>query len=34
MTFAGTTDRLEEDNLAEAEEACVRLIEELDEELS
>src|SRR3954452_9325885 len=34
VTFAGTTDRLEEDNLAEAEEACVRLIEEMDEELS
>ena len=34
VTLAGTTDRLEEDNLAEAEEACVRLIEELDEELS
>ena len=33
VTFAGTTDRLEEDNLAEAEEACVRLIEEIDEEL-
>jgi hypothetical protein len=34
VTLAGTTDRLEEDNLAEAEEACVRLIEELDGELS
>jgi len=34
VTFAGTTDRLEEDNLAETEEACVRLIEEMDEELS
>ena len=34
VTFAGTTDRLEEDNLAEAEEACMRLIEEMDEELS
>ena len=34
VTIAGTTDRLEEDNLTEAEEACVELIEELDEELS
>jgi Peptidase family M28 len=34
VTFAGTTNRLEEDMLAEAEEACARLIEELDEELS
>jgi hypothetical protein len=34
VTFAGTTDRLEEDNLAETEETCVRLIEEMDEELS
>ena len=34
VTFAGTTDRLEEDNLTETEEACVRLIEEIDEELS
>ena len=34
VTFAGTTDRLEEDTLAEAEEACVELIERLDEELS
>jgi uncharacterized membrane protein YhaH (DUF805 family) len=33
VTFAGTTDRLEEDNLAEVEEACVRLIEEIDEGL-
>src|SRR5215207_6495240 len=33
VTFAGTTDRLEEDNLTETEEACVRLIEEMDEEL-
>jgi len=33
VTFAGTTDRLEEDNLNEAEEACVRLVEEIDEEL-
>jgi Peptidase family M28 len=34
ITFAGTTDRLEEDSLAEAEEACVELVERLDEELS
>ena len=34
ITFAGTTDRLEEDNLTEVEEACVQLVEELDEELS
>jgi hypothetical protein len=34
VTFAGTTDRLEEDNLTEAEEACVSLVEEIDEELS
>jgi Peptidase family M28 len=34
VTFAGTTDRLEEDTLAEAEEACVELVERLDEELS
>ena len=34
MTIAGSADRLEEDTLAEAEEACVELIEELDEELS
>jgi hypothetical protein len=34
VTLAGTTDRLEEDNLAEAEEACVKLVERLDEELS
>jgi hypothetical protein len=34
VTFAGTTDRLEEDNLAETEEACVQLVEELDEDLS
>jgi Peptidase family M28 len=34
VTFAGTTDRLEEDNLTEAEEACVRLVEEIDEDLS
>jgi len=33
VTFAGTTDRLEEDNLTETEEVCVRLIEEMDEEL-
>ena len=34
ITFAGTTDRLEEDTLAEAEQACIELIEQLDEELS
>jgi hypothetical protein len=34
VTFAGTTDRLEEDNLTQTEEACIRLVEELDEELS
>ena len=34
VTLAGTTDRLEEDNLTEAEEACVRLVEEIDESLS
>jgi hypothetical protein len=34
VTIAGTADRLEEDTLTEAEEACVKLIEELDEELS
>ena len=34
VTFAGTTDRLEENTLAEAEETCVELIERLDEELS
>lgn len=34
VTLSGTTDRLEEDNLAEAEEACVELVERLDEELS
>ena len=34
VTIAGTTDRLEEDNLAEAEEVCVRLVEEIDEDLS
>lgn len=34
VTFAGTTDRLEEDNLGETEEAVVRLVEEIDEELS
>jgi peptidase M28-like protein len=34
VTFAGTGDRLEEDTLAEAEEACVELVERLDEELS
>jgi hypothetical protein len=34
ITFAGTTDRLVEDNLAEIEETCVQLVEEIDEELS
>jgi hypothetical protein len=34
VTLAGTTDRLEEDNLTETEEVCVRLIEEIDEGLS
>jgi Peptidase family M28 len=34
VTLSGTTDRLEEDNLAEAETACVELAERLDEELS
>jgi Peptidase family M28 len=34
VTVAGTTERLEEDALAEAEEACVELVERLDEELS
>jgi hypothetical protein len=34
VTIAGTADRLEEDTLTEGEEACVKLIEELDEELS
>jgi Peptidase family M28 len=34
VTFSGNGDRLEEDTLTEAEEACVRLVEELDEELS
>jgi hypothetical protein len=34
VTFAGTTDRLEEDNLTKTEEVCVRLIEEIDEDLS
>jgi hypothetical protein len=34
ITFSGTTDLLEEKNLAEAEEICVQLVEELDEELS
>ena len=34
VTLSGTTDRLEEDNLAEAEETCVELAERLDEELS
>jgi hypothetical protein len=34
VTIAGTTDRLEEDNLTEVEESCARLVEELEEELS
>jgi len=34
VTFSGTTDLLEEDNLAELEEVCVQLVEEIDEELS
>jgi len=34
VTFAGTVDRLEENNLAAAESACVELIEQLDGELS
>jgi hypothetical protein len=34
VTLAGTTDLLEEDNLAEAEEVCVQLVEEIDEDLS
>jgi Zn-dependent M28 family amino/carboxypeptidase len=34
VTFAGTTDRLEENNLAKIEEACVELIGEVDEGLS
>jgi hypothetical protein len=34
VTFAGNGARLEEDTLTEAENACVELIEELDEELS
>jgi hypothetical protein len=33
-TIAGTSDRLEEDTLTAAEEACVGLAEELDEDLS
>jgi hypothetical protein len=33
VTLTGTTDLLEEDNLGEAEEICVQLVEELDEEL-
>jgi hypothetical protein len=33
-TIAGTGDRLEEDTLTAAEDACVRLVEELDEDLS
>lgn len=34
VTYAGTADRLEEDTLAEAEEACVELVQRLDEEFS
>jgi hypothetical protein len=34
VTFAGTENRLEEDTLAEVENACVELVERLDEELS
>ena len=34
MTVTGTTDRLEEDTLARAEEVCVEIVEALDEELS
>jgi hypothetical protein len=34
VTLSGTTHLLEEDTLADAEEACVELIERLDEELS
>jgi hypothetical protein len=34
VTFAGTTNRLEEDTLTEAEEACAHMVEELDEELT
>jgi len=33
VTFAGTTDRLEENNLAKIEEVCVDLIQEIDENL-
>jgi hypothetical protein len=33
-TIAGTSDRLEEDTLGAAEEVCLKLAEELDEELS
>jgi Peptidase family M28 len=33
ITFSGTTDRLEENNLAKVEEVCVQLIEEIDEDL-
>jgi hypothetical protein len=34
VTLAGTVDLLEEDTLADAEDACVELMERLDEELS
>ena len=34
VTVTGTTDRLEEDTLARAEEVCVEIVEALDEELS
>ena len=34
MTLAGTENRLEEDNLAEAENVCVELVERLEDELS
>jgi hypothetical protein len=34
VTYAGTVDRLEERTLAEAEEACVELVQQVEEELS
>jgi Peptidase family M28 len=34
VTFAGTADRLDEGMLTEAEETCVELVQQLDEELS
>jgi hypothetical protein len=34
VTYAGTADRLEERNLAEAEQACVELVQQVEEELS